>query len=82
MSPTFYLFVVIIVCWYATSRQLTVMQRTLTSIEEKLKSLHKLEESRVEQVSGKLEDALAVLRGEIRKDLQFEIELHEVRTRD
>jgi len=68
MSPTFYLFVVLIVFYYAIAHQISVMQRTLTSIEDRLKSLHK--------------DALGALRREIREDLQHEIEMHEIRTSD
>lgn len=80
MSPTFYLFVVLVLFWYSIAHQLSAMQHTLTSIEDTLRSMQKREDAREEQASGKLEDALGALRREIRKDLQFEIELHEVRT--
>ena len=49
---------------YAIAHQLTVMQRTLTSIEDRLKSLHELED----------------LRETIHDDIKHEIEMHELRT--
>jgi hypothetical protein len=82
MNPTFYLFLALSAFYYVIAQQLKVMQRTLTSIEDRLKSLHKLEDAREEQATGRLEDALNALRRDIRKDLKDEIEMHEVRTSD
>ena len=92
MSPTFYLFLVLVIFYYAIAHHLTLIQRKLQEIEGRVKeSGKKLEKlSELDDLRENLRDLprdldlageLRELQEGIRDDLKHEIEMHEIRTK-